>query len=205
MTEQQVEKKEGKRQSFLRRFVEYDSFGSSFSMRLPDGEEGFLSLPGAICTIIVVILGLMYSVNKVNTLATRKDYTITSEVQRYAFGREDLFDKNNGLAFAAIITNANLEVVDVPESIGSLKFVMKSYSETESLKFVNLKDRTCTLEDFDASGNEASSYGFFKLGSTSETLKKVLPQMRCIDDKFQISGDYASSALNNLMIVFERC
>lgn len=170
MTEQQVEKKEGKAQSFFRRFAEYDSFGSSFSMRLPDGEEGFLSLPGAICTIIVVILGLLYSVNKVNTLATRKDYTITSEVQRYAFGREDLFDKDNGLAFAAIITNANLEVVDVPESIGSLKFVMKSYSETESLKFVKLQDRSCTLEDFDASGDGASSYGFFKLGSTSETL-----------------------------------
>ena len=61
-------------------------------------------------------------------------------------------------------------MLDDPE-VGTLKFVMKTWKSSTSMpEFIELKQRTCTQEDFDTEtrGDKRSRYGFYPMGENTE-------------------------------------
>ena len=59
------------------------------------------------------------------------------------------------------------------------------------------------MEDKDGEG--LSSYGFYPLDPTAKALVNDAYQMLCIDEPYNIYGDFDSRAAANLMVTFEVC
>ena len=97
---------------------------------------------------------------------------------------------------------------DLDPEIGQLKFFMKSWaSSTEEIKFIEMISRPCEKEDFiessDAEEGQTSAYGFFPMDETTEIIvNKSSYQLRCIDNDYEIKGDFNSNAASNLMVTF---
>ncbi len=59
-----------------RRFAALDRFAEPFEWSLPDGEAQFRSVPGAITSILILLLVAIYAGFKAKTLIERSDYII---------------------------------------------------------------------------------------------------------------------------------
>ena len=87
---------------------------------------------------------------------------------------------------------------------------MKSWtSSTDELKFTDIPSRPCQRNDFIGSSEmegETSAYGFHPMDEATRTI--VLESsyhLRCIEDQYEIKGDFNSNAASNLMVTFEIC
>ena len=69
-----------------------------------------------------------------------------------------------------------------------------------------MKDRPCTEDDFKSVNREPSAYGFYTMdGSTEDIVNKSGYDLRCIDEEFNVRGDFNTNSAENLMITFELC
>ena len=50
-----------------------------------------------------------------------------------------------------------------------------------------------------------SSYGFYDLHESTATWTSFREAMKCIDEPFDIYGDFNSNSASNLMVAFEKC
>ena len=74
------------------------------------------------------------------------------------------------------------------------------------ITFKELKTRPCTLEDFDVEeGEDKSSYGFYPLHEKTNSAIVSSTIMKCIDEPFEIKGEFNTNTAANLMIVFDKC
>ena len=85
---------------------------------------------------------------------------------------------------------------------------MKTWGSDGSgiMSFIELKQRPCVEEDFkvdEATG--VSSYGFFDLHETTKMWTTFHESFKCIDEPYDVYGDYNSNAAGNLMVVFDKC
>ena len=89
--------------------------------------------------------------------------------------------------------------------IGLLQFYIKQWDNPEeSPRFHKLTSRPCTEADFETS-HDRSSYGFNELDELSRSVSQDYFSMKCIEDDFEVFGDYNTYAARNLMITFEMC
>ena len=77
---------------------------------------------------------------------------------------------------------------------------MKSWKEDfNGIQFTELKSRKCNDQDFDGSG------AFWPLHEKYLGFVNYRKKMKCIDEPYQIWGDYDADIASNLMVVFDRC
>ena len=99
----------------------------------------------------------------------------------------------------------NLERRKIGREIGEIQFYIKEYDlddDSSELKLRKLAKRPCTLEDM----NGETSYGFIP-GADAETQKFYTESLSnnslwCIDEEYEIFGDYDSPKFHNLMVIF---
>ena len=72
-----------------RRLLSLDMFGEPFMFLLPDKEYFFSSMPGAICTILLMIISFVFAGYKMNVLAQKSQYDVVRETYEYHFSDTD--------------------------------------------------------------------------------------------------------------------
>ena len=87
---------------------------------------------------------------------------------------------------------------------------MKSWgSSTDPVTFTDLTSRPCQKDDFleyGPTGPERSPYGFHHMDeATNDILNGSNWEIKCIDDDFEIRGDFNSKAASNLLVTFTLC
>ena len=144
-------------------------------------------------------------------MVRRDEYTLVEMISEGA--NEQLrFNKERGFALAATIIYGDLALDAAPledPEIGQLKFVMKSWSESEvsEIFFTELSARKCSDEDLSVGESQTrNEYGFYQFEqNTRSYLELMKGRMYCIDDYFEILGHYNSFVAQNLMVVYEKC
>ena len=176
--------------------VVLDQFGSKFEFKLPDSKTVFQTLPGAICSIICIVVMLVYAGYKLSTLVERSEYSLIQELYEFQYDDTFKFGQDDGFAIAASITDfdsSRTEAIEDP-TVGTIQFYMKYWSvEQSTLGFKKIKSRSCNEADFNGSG------AFWPLHSKFSNFENYLTKMKCIDvdannedEKYQIWGDYNS-------------
>ena len=73
MSDENYKSSRGRCKQFL---VDRDVFGQPFSFLMPDGEDSFKTMPGAIISLFVTFFALVYGGFKLSEVINRTDYTI---------------------------------------------------------------------------------------------------------------------------------
>ena len=89
------------------------------------------------------------------------------------------------------------------ESIGTVKFYLKSWTDETAVKFTELESRQCSERDFARDANSVE--GLYPLHTKMTMLKTYKKAMKCIEKPYELWGDYNSDVTQNLMVVFEKC
>ena len=102
-------------------------------MRIDEGEESVNSFFGGIFSIVLLLLVIMYCIQKADVLISKKDVDILSTINDGAFSPDDIFNYSNGFAFAAAFTAYDSETENIlfPE-YGSLIFNQYSWGADEN-------------------------------------------------------------------------
>lgn len=92
-------------------------------------------------------------------------------------------------------------------SIGTLEFYIKGWLDDGSpIKFTKLKTRPCTLEEFSFQSDKVKrDTPFWQIHVKSDSYKDYIPSMKCIDEDYELYGEFETNVAHNLMVVFERC
>ena len=193
------------RNAFCRKFVKLDTFGQPVEWLLPNSESVFNSVPGAFCSLILYMMIMLYGGYRLLVLQDRSDYNVLTEVQDFYFSEEFKFTPKDGLQVAARITSyGNTTDIEDPE-IGAMEFYIKGWkADLSPICFKKLKKRKCNLDDFQDSATNQEVM-FFPLHIKSESLKEYVPTMQCIDEQFDIYGDFDTNIAQNLMVTFTKC
>lgn len=115
----------------------------------------------------------------------------------------------DGFRIAVTVTSfGDLSEIEDP-SIGTVEFYLKSWTDevnADPLTFKKLKTRTCDRKlDFgDGADNEGKSF-FNPLHSKSTSYQGYIKKMKCVDEPFEIFGDYNTNVASNLMVTFVKC
>ena len=81
-------------------------FGESYNFKLPEGGTDLKTHTGSILTIILTLLMMFYTYNKIQILHYRKD-TASIESEQIDVFNEQVFGTEDGLKFAAALTSYN--------------------------------------------------------------------------------------------------
>ena len=111
-------------------------------------------MPGAIISIILWVLIIIYSLVNFITLVERSEYQLIQELYEFKFDQTFQFGEDDGFAVAAAITNFDGSELDIEDATyGVLKFVRKSWgTELNGTTFEELDTRKCTEADFNGEG-----------------------------------------------------
>ena len=85
------------------RLIGIDFFGQPFMFLMPDGDSEFKTILGAFCSVIVIILVMIYAYDKFTIWLGREDYIIQFQINEEAFGPADHFGYDEGLMVAAAV------------------------------------------------------------------------------------------------------
>lgn len=195
-------------QNFVyKKILSVDVFGQPIKWLLPGNKAVQKSLQGALCTIFIYGLLTTYALNRVGALINRDDYNILQEDQNYFFPETYRVSAKDGFRVAAAVTAYGDYTDNEDPSIGTLEFYLKSWLDDGSpLKFRKLKTRQCNLEEFSfQSDKEERDTPFWTIHTNSESYKPYLPTLKCIDEDFELFGDFDTNVAQNLMIVFDKC
>ena len=159
-------------------------------------------MPGAIFTIILITIMLIYTGYRVNVLAQKTEYHVEREEYEFHYSKGNQFGQDDGFAVAASITSfgSQAEVVE-DERYGTIEFYLKHWDGADIFDWRKLKSRRCTKGDFLVTND----YGLNPLHDKMKKFQPLQEKMKCIDEPYQIWGDYNSDQGQNLMVVFERC
>ena len=148
-------------------------------------------MPGAVCTVILAFIVLIFAIVKLNVLIERTEYDVIIESFEYNFDQNNQFGLDDGFAIAAAITAYDSNESSIEDDrIGTIQFYLKHWTGTQIFGFSRLKQRPCTTQDFGT--DETSQYGFYPLNKKMAGFTHFERKMKCIDEPFQIWGDYNS-------------
>ena len=102
-------------------------------MKIDHGEENINSFFGGIFSLLLLILVILYCIQKADVLISKKDVDILSTINDGAFSPDDIFDYSKGFAFAAAFTAYDSETENIlfPE-YGSLVYTHYSWGADEN-------------------------------------------------------------------------
>ena len=117
-----------------RRFiVNFDLQGPEFKFKLPDGKENYKTCTGGLCSIMLLITLLAYSITSGIEFQLRENYTIKKkEYEEIFLDSNYTFSGENGFAIAASFWMPNYFDKDFwsdPE-IGQLNFYIKYWADS---------------------------------------------------------------------------
>ena len=69
-----------------------DKFGDSVNFSVKNGLNSYRTWPGAICSLIIYSIILLYGSTKFTIMAKRQDTKQVSTVQEYAFSQDQVFE-----------------------------------------------------------------------------------------------------------------
>ena len=139
---------------------------------MPDGDSEFKTILGAMCSIIIWILALVYAGSKAITLFKRDDYLIQFQEHELAFGPEDRFGFSDGFMIAAVVTGFDLDRLSDPDpKYGEMRFYYKKWDRETTIQFEQLKMRSCNENDFDFGAETDPESGFFPLHKNAAVYK----------------------------------
>ena len=98
-----------------------DIFGDSFNMKLDSGDESIKTLSGSLCSLLLLMVTILYASLKFDILLTKKDVRIVTAVEDMYFSDTDEFDYSDGLNIAASLWTGSEESLDL--TYGELVFV----------------------------------------------------------------------------------
>ena len=172
-----------RRDSCTQKLIKLDSFGQPFTFLLPDGGRQFRTVPGAICTIAMTVVILVFASYKAKDLVAMSEYKVNSEVYDHYFGADDKFGEDIGFAVAAAVTafDGNLEPIE-DERIGTVKFYLKKWSDASGtdFHFEELRTRPCEERDF-RPAEEYQTGSFFPLREKFKGFQWIEGKLKCID------------------------
>lgn len=134
-----------------------------------------------------------------------RQYRLQEEVQQYHFSSEFKFGPKNGFNVAATVYGMDGDL-SLNERIGAVKFYLKRWTDAlgRNFEFLPLRQRACTQEDFNQ--EDAREFGgFYPLREKFKGYEYLESKMECLDENYELYGDFDSFAASNLMIVFEIC
>ena len=69
-----------------------DNFGESINFSLRDGNKSYKTMPGAICSLAIYSIILLYGATKLSIMANRQDTKQVSTVQVNAFPQDQVYN-----------------------------------------------------------------------------------------------------------------
>ena len=135
-----------------------DDYGEGFHMKLDDGDDVKTSFLGGICSLILLIVVIMYAYLKGDVLINKKDVDILSTVNDMFIEPTERFTNEQGFAFAVAFTGYDSvqEPILTPD-IGTLVFNHYSWGPTEdgfASERKEISSHTCTDEELGLAGDE---------------------------------------------------
>jgi len=101
-------------------------------MKLDDGILGLSTVMGLFFSLLLMIIFLLYTAIKLDTLITRKDVDILSTVNHSVYGPDFIFNASQGLNFAVAFTAYDNEEYSILDpSIGELVMKAWTWGETD--------------------------------------------------------------------------
>ena len=112
----------------------WDFFGQPFMFLMPDGDSEFKTILGAFCSVIVIILVLVYAYSKFFIFLNREDYIIQFQRNEEAFDSSFQFGFDDGFMVAAALIGGDLDSLYRPDpKYGELKFFLKTWDRESSI------------------------------------------------------------------------
>ena len=99
------EEKAKKCNNCIQKLLAHDQFSQSFKLLIDEGREGLPSKSGALCSILLLILMLIYTGYKISILEGKKDIDIVQAVKENHFDNSHVFGAENGLNLAAAVVD----------------------------------------------------------------------------------------------------
>ena len=95
-------------------FVNLDLVGKEFNFKLPDGNERYKTCTGGFCSVILLIIMLIFAFATGLELKERKSYTIQKTEYDNVFGDSDFaFSSADGFAVAAAFFDDSLSADNI--------------------------------------------------------------------------------------------
>ena len=99
------EEKAKKCNNCSQKLQEYDKFGQSFKLLIDEGRDGLPSKSGALCSILLLIIMLVYTGYKISILEGKKDIDIVQAVKENHFDNSHVFGAEQGLNLAVAVVH----------------------------------------------------------------------------------------------------
>ena len=186
-------------------------------MILPDQTTHYKSCVGLLLSATTIIILLVFTIYKVQTLTDAIDYSIQAiEVDGW-FEEGEVFDqKENQFMIAAGLSayDGGKNEDEIDPRYGELKFIVKTWGQgitgADGMAWRQIPTRPCKREDFnyqDDDEEQEQSY-FFKLQDKKKIELSVYGRRLMCPRSLQqltIYGTFDSAETANLMIAFEKC
>ena len=112
------------------RFMKIDLFAQPFRLLLPDREDKYRSILGAVFSLGTLIILIGYALYKIQELTVNLDYSIQIHEKKLFYDPADeLTFENDGFMIAAAITDYDGSAEDITDpEIGEVKFYRKTFN-----------------------------------------------------------------------------
>ena len=160
-------------------------------MKLHDGKSAAPTWMGAICSIMLLLIVISYTYQKVDILINKKDVAILSSLYDSYFDSSDQFSSEQGFNLAVALQK------DLDPSIA--RFIFRRYewgydSDGELYKNIfEIESHVCTREELGLSQGKTKSK-FMPIHEKSRlTLYQYAEKFLCVEpEELTISGEYNS-------------
>ena len=177
-----------------------DMFSEQFAMRIDGGEQALGSGMGTFCSLILLLITVVYAVLKMKVLEARKDDNILQATKDLYFTDDDVFSYdehrlNWAVAFTAFNSNTEYEL---PAEYGEIVFKTLMWGvEADGTPFsrlVEVPQHTCTKDELAINGADHPDAAFFEVHESAEWyIKTYQKKFRCFDTKdLTVFGDFST-------------
>ncbi len=170
-----------------------DRNGEAFQLKLDsEGSTSLQTVPGALCSIISLLIVGIYGFLKYDTFQRKAGSQIIVSTRESYYSDTEVFDSTKGLALAVGFVDADENLLDPDQ--GELAFYRNEWGFDEEGSFTDsyekIPSRRCTDEDLGLDGGENSQ--FYPMSkSVKDQIRYYRDSYLCIDsDMTKISGSY---------------
>ena len=175
-----------------------DQFGDVFRMRIDKSNKETTSIVGGICSVLLTLMIITYGYLKSDVLINKKDVDILSTVNEYFFSEEEVFNHENGFAFAVALTgyDGNSDSILEPE-YGELQFNHFKWGPLPDGNYESERKRIpshqCTAEEIGLEGDKQKSLFQPTVKNSLGEVKVYQKKFQCVDKEYySLYGDFNS-------------
>ena len=118
-----------------------DSFGQSFSMKLHDGMDKLHTLSGLTFSVLLVLIMMGYTFQKIDILQNRRDFSILSTIKENFYDQDYEINAENGMKIAVAFTAFDNEIEPILDpSIADFVFQRYHWGKHENGTYYTRRD-----------------------------------------------------------------